>query len=166
MKIYVASSWKNDRQPSVVDYLREAGHEVYDFRNPHPGDLGFHWSEIDKNWENWTVPEYLLALDHPIADGGFRSDFEAMKWAEAFILVLPCGRSSHLELGWAIGMGKPTCILLADEVEPELMYKLVDKVAGDLHSVNSWLMLRELSRGSSPDDVCEPVKEALEGLHG
>jgi len=36
-KIYVASSWRNDYYPKVVAKLREAGHEVYDFRNP-PSD--------------------------------------------------------------------------------------------------------------------------------
>ena len=33
-KIYVASSWRNGYYPDVVDKLREAGHDVYDFRNP------------------------------------------------------------------------------------------------------------------------------------
>ena len=35
-KIYVASSWRNPHQPAIVEELRVAGHEVYDFRNP-PG---------------------------------------------------------------------------------------------------------------------------------
>lgn len=48
MRIYVASSWRNKIQPSVVVALREAGHEVYDFRNPREGDTGFHWSDIDQ----------------------------------------------------------------------------------------------------------------------
>ena len=47
MKIYVASSWRNERQPEVVRCLRQRGHEVYDFRHPTPGDFGFRWSEID-----------------------------------------------------------------------------------------------------------------------
>ncbi|KKM39494.1 hypothetical protein LCGC14_1564610, partial [marine sediment metagenome] len=96
------------------------------------------------------TPQYLLGLSHPLAEAGFRSDFEAMKWAEAFVLVLPCNRSAHLELGWAIGMNKPTCILLEEKVEPELMYKLVNKVTSDLHSVNNWLMLEWIvSTGNS-----------------
>ena len=33
-KIYVASSWRNVYYPEVVTRLREAGHEVYNFRNP------------------------------------------------------------------------------------------------------------------------------------
>ena len=32
-KIYVASSWRNVFYPDVVQRLRDAGHEVYDFRN-------------------------------------------------------------------------------------------------------------------------------------
>ena len=32
-RIYVASSWRNEFYPEVVQLLREAGHEVYDFHN-------------------------------------------------------------------------------------------------------------------------------------
>lgn len=46
MKIYVASSWKNNLQPKVVLELRNLGHEVYVFKNLTEGDNGFHWSEI------------------------------------------------------------------------------------------------------------------------
>ena len=44
MKTYVASSWRNSHQQSVVHVLRTAGHEVYDFRNPPHGrgDVEFH----------------------------------------------------------------------------------------------------------------------------
>ena len=41
MKIYVATSWKNTRQPGVVTALRNAGHVVYDFREPKTGVKGF-----------------------------------------------------------------------------------------------------------------------------
>lgn len=44
-RIYVASSWRNSRQPEVVRALREVGHHVYDFRNPSKGDTGFAWSD-------------------------------------------------------------------------------------------------------------------------
>ena len=39
--IYVASSWRNEYYPEVVAKLREAGHDVFDFRNPPSGDPGF-----------------------------------------------------------------------------------------------------------------------------
>lgn len=62
-----------------------------------------------------------------------------MQWADTFVLVLPCGRSAHLELGWAAGHGKRTAILLNGDHEPELMVKMVDHLATDLTSLLSWL---------------------------
>lgn len=142
MRIYVASSWRNDAAyPAVVVQLRRAGHDVYDFRNPRPGDFGFHWSEIDPTWESWDAGRFRQALEDPIAVAGFASDFDAMRWAEAFVLVLPCGRSAHLEAGWAIGAGKPTAVLLADG-EPELMYLLAGYLALTVAEVLSWLELQ------------------------
>lgn len=133
-KIYVASSWRNERQAEVVELLRRSGHQVYDYKNPAPGVSGFSWSEIDPDWKDWDVEEYRTALDHPIAKRGFANDFNAMKWADTFVLVLPCGRSAHLELGWACGMGKQTLVLL-EEMEPELMVKMVDHLCVSMDEV-------------------------------
>ncbi len=138
MKIYVASSWRNPDQQQVVSALRDAGHEVYDFRNPAEGDKGFAWSEIDPEWKTWSPRTFVKLLEHPTANGGFAKDLDAMNWADVFVLVMPCGRSAHLELGWAIGAGKPSCILLSDG-EPELMYKLADVLATDIAEVLVWL---------------------------
>lgn len=134
-KIYVASSWRNELQPGVVSELRSYGHSVYDFKNPFPGNSGFSWSEIDPERHKWTASQYIAALKHPIAERGFASDFNAMKWADTFVLVLPCGRSAHLELGWACGAGKQTIILTKDGEEPELMAKMADLVT------ENWLEL-------------------------
>lgn len=128
MRIYVASSWRNIFQPEVVKALREAGHEVYDFRNPRPGDRGFHWSEIDPEWKTWTEEKFRAALDHDLARRGFDSDWGAMEDADLGVLVLPCGRSAHLEAGYFVGAGKPLVILLNDPMEPELMYRMASDI--------------------------------------
>lgn len=125
MKIYVASSWRNEKCSEVVKILRSIGHEVYDFKNPN-GGRGFHWSDIDENWQQWTPEEYRNNLSHEIAEKGFENDFNAMKWADACVLVLPCGRSAHTEAGWFSGNGKDVYVLLEEKQEPELMYKLYD----------------------------------------
>lgn len=137
-KIYVASSWRNELQPSVVNQLRFRGHEVYDFKKPKEGDAGFSWREIHPNWESWTTHQYVEALNHPLAEAGFKSDMDAMEWADTFVLVLPCGRSAHLELGWACGQGKETYILL-EEMEPELMVKMCTSVCPSMHDLLSRL---------------------------
>ena len=137
MKIYVASSWRNKRQPAVVAALRHEGHKVYDFRNP-PNRSGFAWSQIDPNWETWTIEQYIEQLNHPKAIAGFAEDIGALTAAEVTVLVMPCGRSAHLELGYAAGVGQPTAILL-NESEPELMYKIADLLTPDMADVTNWL---------------------------
>ena len=138
MKIYVASSWRNELQPHVVNYLRAHGHEVYDFRNPKEGDNGFHWSEIDPEWQWWTPEKYRECLSHPVAEKGFKSDFDAMEWADVFVGVMPFGRSASIEMGWASGQKKKT-ILLLDDGEPELMVKCFDHICCDLHEIDEIL---------------------------
>lgn len=128
-RIYVASSWRNQMQPAIVHMLRAAKFEVYDFRNPEPGDTGFAWSDIDPDWLGWTPERYVELLEHPVAQEGYGKDLAAMEWADTFVLVLPCGRSAHLELGWAAGRGKSTVILTSEDgFEPELMYRMVDHI--------------------------------------
>lgn len=138
MRVYVASSWRNAHQQEVVLQLRRNGFEVYDFKNPAPGDNGFHWSEIDEDWASWDVEAFKAGLRHDIAEAGFKKDMAALDDADAVVLVMPCGRSAHLELGYAVGQGKRTCIL-TDIQEPELMYKMVDDLFYSLEEVLEWL---------------------------
>src|SRR6478735_1749481 len=128
-RIYLATSWRNPYQENLVQYLRKiAGHQVYDFKNP-PHSTGFKWSDIGLELP-CTAEQYRTALlTHPRAAQGFMSDFAAMRWADVGLLVLPCGRSAHLELGWMAGAGKRTIILTQDGEEPELMALLADHIA-------------------------------------
>lgn len=117
--VYVASSWRNNTQPRVVEVLRRAHHNVYDFRNPPTSRC----SEA------------------------FEADMTALQECDACVLVLPCGRSAHLELGWAVGACKRTAILLAKEgFEPELMYKMCDLVTRSVVEIVNWLAPRTQPR--------------------
>jgi nucleoside 2-deoxyribosyltransferase len=134
MRIYVASSWRNPTQPAVVEALRTAGHSVFDFRHPKPGNDGFKWSDIDPSWQEWTPEQFRHQLHHPIANQGFGIDFRAMEQASAGVLVLPAGRSAHLEAGYFVGARKPLFILLSDG-EPELMYKMAAGICTTLEEL-------------------------------
>jgi hypothetical protein len=127
VRVYVASSWRNAHQPAVVAALRVAGHEVYDFREPMPGSNGFHWTEVESAPKPWSGETLRVALQHPISKAGFESDMGALRTCDACVLVLPCGRSAHLELGWAAGAGKFTTVLMPAPDEPELMYRMLDE---------------------------------------
>ena len=87
-RIYVASSWRNPYFPEVVTRLREAGHEVYDFRNPPHGGAGFHWTDVDPDAPNWTYAQYAEGLHHPLAERQFQADIDALTWADTCVLVL------------------------------------------------------------------------------
>lgn len=137
-RIYVASSWRNSYQPWIVELLRDNKHEVYDFRNP-PHSTGFKWSDIGLELPCSAEAYRSALLTHPRAAQGFMADFQAMRWADTCLLVLPCGRSAHLELGWMSGAGKRTLILTQDNEEPELMALLADKICVSFDEV-----LREL----------------------
>lgn len=121
MKIYVASSWRNARQPLVVRALRILAHDVYDFR---AGAAVFHWQDqfIDAQLRD---PGRLRdeVLSSPTARDAFDADMAALRAADATVLVMPCWSSAHLELGLAIGLKQQTFVLLDDPVsKPELMW--------------------------------------------
>jgi hypothetical protein len=122
MKVYVASSWRNQYQPGVVAILRSLGHYVYDFRNPEPGNQGFAWSSIDPSWKEWTPQKYREALRHPVAREGYSLDISAVRWCDVGLLVLPSGRSASWEFGHVMGQGKPGLVYMPEPCEPELMY--------------------------------------------
>ena len=135
-RIYVASSWRNEQQPNIVKLLRSANHEVYDFRNPTYGPTGFTWAEIDPNWKDWSALEYKnTLLTSPRAAQGYLSDLRAMEWADTCVLVLPCGRSAHLEAGWFAGRGKRLLILTRDGEEPELMALMANHICVNTHDL-------------------------------
>jgi len=127
-RVYVASSWRNQYQPSVVIDLEHAGHQVYDFRNP-PGKAGFQWKDVEEGWMQWDLQRYRELLQtHPDAARGFLADYRAMQWAEVCVLVLPCGRSAHLEAGYFNGTNKRLIIFIPEAIEPDLMYLMANHI--------------------------------------
>jgi nucleoside 2-deoxyribosyltransferase len=167
-RTYLASSWRNPYQPAVLASLKAIGEDfqVYDFRNPGPDDPRFSWSQIDPNWQSWDFATYKKALEHKIANKGFRNDERALENCDICILVLPCGRSAHLELGWAAGAKKHTAVLFPgkwsknielnlvegttynleglSKLEPELMYKLNGLLTDDPKELIDWAYTRHL----------------------
>lgn len=146
-RIYLASSWRNPNQPEVLAALRAAGHEVYDFRNPAPGKNGFSWRDCGSQAaldHAKTIPSYLEAIESDRAAEGFSFDKAALDWCDTCVLALPCGRSAHLELGYACGQGKDTYVLLhEDKFEPELMYLLNTNICTDVEEIIDFMAARQ-----------------------
>lgn len=112
-KIYIASSWKNaESVRNLAQILRIHGHEVFDFTDTdnHPDNLdkfvfgARQWAE--HSGKSPDEIEYKDFLTWPPTQRAFKSDKAGIDWADTLILVLPSGRSSHLEAGYAVGRGK------------------------------------------------------------
>ena len=136
--VYVASSWRNAHQPEVVGALRAAGVDCYDFRNPAEGEHGFSWQQVGasdyQHGDRWEPSEIGRVLDEPTALKGFDLDFGAMRDARACVLVMPCGRSAHIEAGFFVGAWRPLHVLLTGPAEPELMWRMAYESGGGIHA--------------------------------
>ena len=141
-RIYVASSWRNAHQPNVCEYLRVLGHDVYDFRDPIQGS-GFGWDAASPySPETWSVRQFREVLQTPVASRGLSRDAAGLRWCTALVLVMPCGASSHLELGWAIAANKHTAVYYPEKVpvQAELMVGLADAILdGATNDLERWI---------------------------
>lgn len=134
MKIYIASSWKmKDVVIKLAKSLTEVGHEVDAFCDDSNGRISFNWSElIDIMKEEGTDISQLDAkemMKHWRVQEAFKEDKKWIDWADALIMLMPCGRSSHLEAGYAVGKGKKLYIVGGfKKGEFDTMYGFADEM--------------------------------------
>jgi len=141
MLIYLATSWRNERQPFLVEAMRKAGFDVYDFRNPTMYTEGFAFEQVAPGWDHEHAdPEiFLEVLAHERTEEGFVTDMAMLDRADIVILALPCGHDAHMEIGYAAAQGKETVILLSDPCKASLMYKMADRIFTDEDTLLRWL---------------------------
>jgi len=117
-KIYLASSWKNAYWVrDVANVLRGAGNEVFDFTDPNhrpDGKKGFAFSmdELivalgDRKREDYN---WIEMMELEPSRRAYRSDKAGLDWCDTLILILPCGRSAHMEAGYVAGKEKDVII--------------------------------------------------------
>jgi len=134
-RIYIASSWKNARNVRrIAALLRIQGHEVFDFTDPdyRPeyfdrfvfGQTVFDASELGPR----ETIGWIELLEAEQTQRAYRSDKAGLDWCDTVILLLPSGRSAHLEAGYAAGAGKDL-IIIGDlpRGEFDVMYLLAKK---------------------------------------
>lgn len=143
VKVYVIGSLSNAEVPVFADTLRSAGFEVFD-------DWYASGPEADTEWRHYESARgrtYSQALAGHAATNTFEFDFQHLNDADVVVLLLPAGRSGHLELGWAIGRGKPGYIVLSEKEDRwDVMYKLATDV---FHTWDEFLDHLKLLYGGS-----------------
>lgn len=124
--LYLIGSMRNPNIPDLAKALRELGVDVFDdWHSPGP-ETDDYWQAYEKH-RGRTFRE---ALDGYHAKHVFALDKLHLDRCDAAAMVLPAGKSGHLELGYTIGRGKPAYIILPDE-PPErfdIMYVLATRI--------------------------------------
>lgn len=139
--IYLIGSLRNPEIPIIASKFREAGCEVFD-------DWYAAGPEADDKWREYEMARgrsYIEALSGLAADHVFHFDKVHLERASAVVLVLPAGKSGHLELGFSIGQGKPGYILLDNPDRWDVMYKFATMVTTKLEEI-----VNELEGRSNP----------------
>ena len=124
-KIYLIGSLRNPDIQELAERLREDGHEVFD-------DWYAAGEKADDYWQAYEQTRgrtYVEAINGVHAVAAFNVDKTWLDWCDTGVLVLPAGKSGHLELGYLRGQGKICHILM--ETWPErydLMYRFADGI--------------------------------------
>ena len=130
MKLYLIGSLRNPQVPAFATRLRSLGIEVFDDWVAAGPEADDHW----QRYEQYRGHSYTQALAGHAARHVFEYDKEHLDNCDGAVLLLPAGRSSHLELGYVIGRGKPGWIVLDDEARTsarfDVMYKFATAVFG------------------------------------
>jgi hypothetical protein len=126
--VYLIGSLRNPRVPEIATTLRQIGWDVFDDWYSAGPNADDHWRDYERALGH-TLPE---ALEGYSAQHVFKFDKKHLDRCEIALLVLPAGKSGHLELGYAIGQGKPGYILLDGEPERyDVMYGFAKAVLRD-----------------------------------
>lgn len=130
--IYLIGSLRNPAIPDIGNQLRAAGHRVFDdwfAAGPAADDC---WQEYEKR----RGRSYEEALRGFAARNTFGFDKSHIDAADTGVLVMPAGKSGHLELGHMTGKGKRGFVLFDQEPERwDCMYQFATGVFFDLPSL-------------------------------
>ena len=88
--------------------------------------------------ENMAVFENL-DLKSDVVLKIFNEDLDSEKASKNFLLVLPAGKSGHIEAGIAYGMGKK-CYAIGEFDATDSLYNIFDNIFNDNHQLEEFLM--------------------------
>jgi len=127
--IYLIGSLRNPNIPDIGNALRAAGFEAFDDWFSAGKIADDSWLEYEKR-RGRTM---LEALEGHAAKNVFAFDHKHIERCDCAVLVTPAGKSGHLELGYALGRGKPGYVLFTEEPSRwDVMYQFASGVFVEL----------------------------------
>lgn len=135
--IYLIGSLRNDNIPKIAKKIRqETNLEIFDDWHSAGPEADDHW----RDYEQARGHDLVNALNGHAARNVFNFDKTHLDRCHLAILILPAGRSGHLELGYCKGSGKTTAVLLDGEPERyDVMYQFADYRFRNQEEMIEWL---------------------------
>jgi hypothetical protein len=136
-KIYIIGALKNENITKIASSLRPK-YDVFD-QWITPGPEADHFLFQYAKQRGWNYKE---ALTCDAAKNNFNFDKRHIDSSDIVVMVMPAGKSAHLELGYSIGMGKEAHILFDEEPDRfDLMYNFIpaDNIHFNLDSLKKIL---------------------------
>ena len=132
-KIYLAGSWKNAKEILYIrEYLQMHGHIVDCFASEDNGRISFNWAKLVDIQYKLPHMDAKDMLEVEKVKQAFVEDKKWLEWCEVCILVLPSGKSAHLEAGYAKGQGKRLYIFgELQKGDFDVMYGFADGIFRD-----------------------------------
>ena len=132
MSIYIIGSLANPKIPVVANELRSVGFDVFSSWYCASENADVRWQEHEQG----RGLTYIEALKDFAAQQVFKFDKYHLDGCDTAVLVYPAGRSGHLELGYAVGQGKHTFILMDQEpVKWDVMLNFADAVFSNIEDL-------------------------------
>ncbi len=127
---FISSRYRNrDIVLELTKKLRKKHKTVHNFMDTDPfHDMSTDPEETMKKFEatvNWRENHIVKHL--------FKKDMAALKNSKIIIVLLPGGKSTHIEAGVAYGLGKKL-ILIGEQKNAESLYLIFDKCFPDIDS--------------------------------
>ena len=123
--VYLIGSLRNPKVTEVASEIRKLGFDVFDdwmAAGPIADDA---W----RDYEKARGHSYEEALAGIAAKHVFEFDLFHLDRSDIVVLLMPSGKSAHLELGYSIGKGKPGFVLFDTEPERyDVMYQFASGV--------------------------------------
>lgn len=115
---FVSGRWRNrDNVIGLAQSIRAKGYSVYCFLE---AAHSIHRVANDPEQDMQTFEELDWRTD-PYVKEVFDADMNGQKNSDVFVMLLPAGKSCHIEAGASYGMGKK-CILIGEQKEAESLY--------------------------------------------
>ncbi|MEX2227594.1 MAG: hypothetical protein WEB52_14220 [Dehalococcoidia bacterium] len=119
---FVASRYRNKQAVlDLVSRIRARGKSAYCFFESDEAQFGVVTPDEDPEAIMQKFESLIGWRDDPKVIAIFEADMKALRDSAAIILLLPAGKSAHIEAGVGYGLGKKL-ILIGEQHETESLY--------------------------------------------